>query len=278
MRMSVLGVMLLIAAQSASAAIQYEFRQTTSSDAEGAEASDCSGRAVIDGEKARVEFVNCNSYASGTYVLTTNGSRVLTFVDPAKKSFADVNAAAVASALGTTQISIANKKANMTEMPDHPVIAGIPTDHYRLTLDYDITVTFGNVPLTQTVHTIIDRWTTMSFGDAAETFLSSGVLHTGNADIDDLVAIENAKGKGFPLKQTMQTTMVNNRAQTSKSKLAVSRSTTVTRELTVTSIAPVAKVAATAFTVPPGFHRADPVRDDTQKTPVTTLSMEPSGQ
>ncbi len=278
MRKSVLGVMLLIAVQSAPAAIQYEFRQATSSDAEGAEPSDCSGRAFIDGEKSRVEFIECNTYSPGSYVLTTNGSRILTFVDPAKRSYVDVNAGAVATALGTTKITITNKKVNTTEMPDHPVIAGIPTDHYRITLDYDITVTFGSLPLTQSVHTIIDRWTTMAFGDLTETFLSGGALRTGNPDIDELVAIENAKGRGLPMKQTVHTTLVNHRAKESKSKLAVNRTTTINRELTVTSITPVARLAANTFLVPPGFRRADPVKDDTQKAPMQTLSMEPSGQ
>jgi len=276
MRVRVLGVVLLFAVQTASAAIQYEFRQTTSSDAEGAQAVDCGGKAIIDGEKSRVEFVNCNSYPVGSFVITTNGSRVLTFVDPAKKAFADVNAAAVASALGTAKIAISNKKVSTTEMPDHPTIAGIPTDHFRLTLDYDITVTFGSTPLTQTVHTLIDRWTTMSFGDVAETFLSSGAVRTGNPDLDALIAIENVKG--FPLRQIIRTTTVNNRAGTVKSSLVVNREVTITRELAVTTVQPVAKVADATFMVPPDFHRADPVRDDTQKTPVTTLSMQPSGQ
>jgi hypothetical protein len=278
MRKSVLGVILLMAVQTASAAIRYEFRQTTSSELEGAQATDCSGRAVIDGEKSRVEFTNCNAYPSGSFVLTTNGSRVLTFVDPAKKSYADVNAGAVASALGSTKIVISNKKVNTVEMPDHMVIAGMPTNHVRLTIAYDITVTFGNLPLTQSVQTVIDRWTTMAFGDVAEIFLSGGALRTGNADIDDLFAFENARGKGFPMKEIMRTTTINNRAQAVKSNLTVSRSVTVTRELEVTSVQQVAQVAANIFEVPAGFHRADPIKDDTQKSPIQTLSMEPSGR
>ena len=278
MRVRVLGVMLLFAVQTASAAIRYEFRQTTSSDAEGAMAIDCSGKAVIDGEKSRVEFLTCNAYPPGSFVITTNGSRMLTFVDPAKKTFADVNAAAVATALGSTQITVANKKVNTTEMPDHPVIAGIPTDHYRLTLDYDISINFGNTPLTQTVHTIIDRWTTMSFGDIAETFLSSGAVKTGNPDLDDLITSESAKGRGFPLKQIIRTTAVNNRARAIKSELVVNRTVTITRELGVTTVEPVAKVAEGTFVVPLGFRRADPLRDDTQKQPIQTLSMQPPGQ
>jgi len=282
MRKSVLGVMLLLIAlvtvQSASAAIQYEFRQLSSSDMEGAEQTDCGGRAVIDGEKSRVDFVNCNSYPAGMFVLTTNGSRLLTFVDPVKKSYVDVNAAGVATALGTTNITITNKKVSSVEMPDHPEIAGIPTTHFRLSLDYDITITFGTVPLTQSVHTIIDRWTTMAFGDLGETFLSGGVLHTGNADLDDLVSVENAKGKGFPLKQTVHTTMINGRMQKVKSELAVSRTSNVTREFLITSINPVARAASSAFIVPLGYHRAEAVKDDTQKQPFQTLNMEPSGQ
>jgi hypothetical protein len=278
MRKSVLGVILLMAVQTASAAIRYEFRQTTSSELEGAHATDCSGRAVIDGEKSRVEFTNCNAYPSGSFVLTTNGSRVLTFVDPVKKAYADVNAGAVASALGSTKIVISNKKVNTVEMPDHPVIAGMPTNHIRLTIAYDITVTFGNLPLTQSVQTVIDRWTTMAFGDVAEIFLSGGALRTGNADIDELFAFENASGKGFPLKEIMRTTTINNRAQAVKSKLNVSRMVTVTRELEVTSVQQVAQVAANIFEVPAGFHRADPIKDDTQKSPIQTLSMQPAGQ
>lgn len=280
MRKSVLGVMLLIAAQAASAAVQYEFRQTTSSDMEGAQATDCTGRALVDGERSRVDFVNCNAYPAGTFILTINGSRNLTFVDPNSKSYADVNAGAVAAAIGSKQIVISNKKFSTTEMPDHPVIAGLPTDHYRLALDYDITVTFGNMPLTQSVHTLIDRWTTQSFGDVEETFLSGGALKTGNPDIDELMSMENARGKGFPLKQTVRTTTINTRAPSPTSKLASAarRSVTVTRELLVSSIAPVAKVAASTFLIPPGFHRADPQKDDTQKAPMQTLTMEPSGR
>ena len=276
MRMRVLGVILLFVVQTASAAIQYEFRQTVTSDAEGAQAVDCAGNAVIDGERSRIEFVNCNAYPAGSFVLTTNGSRILTFVDPGKKTFADVNAAAVASAIGSTRIAISNKKVNITEMPDHPVIAGMPTDHLRLTLDYDITVTFGTIPLTQTIHTMIDRWSTMSFGDVAETFLSSGAVKTGNPDLDDIIATESTKDKGFPLKQIIRTTAVNNRAQAVKSQLVVSRSVTITRELSLTSVQPVAKVTDATFTVPAGFRRADPVKDDTQKTPVQMLTMQPS--
>ena len=125
---------------------------------------------------------------------------------------------------------------------------------------------------------MIDRWTTLSFGAVAEPFLSAGALKTGNPDLDDLINAESAKGKGFPLRQIIRTTAINNRAKAVKSELKVSRSVTITREMNVISLEPVTKVADGTFAVPLGFKRADPLRDDTQKQPIQTLSMQPAGQ
>ena len=275
MQKSLVAVVLLFVAGRASAGIQYEFRQTTQSDLEGGRPTECAGRAVIDGARSRVEFLSGDLYPPGTFVITKDGSRTLTFVDPSKKSFAEINAAAVANALGATKINITNQKVEMTTMPDHPVIAGIPTDHYRLAIDYQITVNFGSLPLTQMVHTLIDKWTTQAFGDVGETFLSGGALHTGNASIDDLLSAENTKIKGFALRQTVQLTTVNNNA-TAASKLGVNRMVTQTREMLVTSIQSTPQVAASQFVVPVTFHKADPLIDDTQKAPMQVLSMEPA--
>ena len=266
-------------APSATAAIQYEFRQTTTSDLESIPASDCVGRAIIDGDRSRVEFVSGNTYPPGTYIIATNGSRTMTFIDPSKKSFVEVNAASVATAIGARKITVTNKKIDLTKMPDQTTIAGFPTEHYRLIMSYDITVAFGSLPLTQTVKTTIDKWTTSAFGDVGDTFLAGGALRTGNPDLDDLVSAENSNIKGFALKQIINVTTINNRVQsTSESQLKVNRTVTQTRELLVTAVQPTATIGLATFTVPLTFHKAGPVHDDTQKAPVQTLTLEPSGQ
>jgi len=266
-------------APSATAAIQYEFRQTTTSDLESIPSTDCAGRAIIDGDRSRVEFLAGNAYPIGTYIIATNGSRIMTFIDPSRKSFVEVNAASVASAIGARKITIANKKIDLTKMPDQTTVAGFPTDHYRMIMSYDITVAFGTLPLTQTVKTTIDKWTTTAFGDVGDTFMASGALHTGNPDLDDLVSAENSNIKGFALRQVVSVTTINNRAATAgQSELHVNRTVTQTRELVVTSIQPAAKVSLATFIVPVTFHKAGPVQDDTQKSPMQTLSMEPSGE
>jgi hypothetical protein len=271
-------MLLIITAPSAFAAIQYEFRQTTSSDLESIPATDCVGRAIIDGDRSRVEFLSGNAYPAGSYVIATNGSRSMTFVDPSRKSFVEVNAASVASSIGTRKITIANKKIDdVIKMNEQTTVAGLPTEHYRLIMSYDITVDFGNLPLTQTVKTTIDKWTTSAFGDVGDTFLAGGALRTGNPDLDELISAENSKIKGFALRQVVNVTTINNRAlQSGQTQLKVNRTVTQTRELLVTSIQPLAQLGLATFTVPVTFHKADPIHDDTEKTPVQVLSMEPS--
>jgi hypothetical protein len=271
--------LLVVTASSAPAAIQYEFRQTTSSDLESIPSSDCAGRAIIDGDRSRVEFLAGNAYPPGTYMIATNGSRIMTFIDPSKKTFVEINAASVTSSIGARKITIANKKIDVTKMADQVTIAGFPTEHYRMVMSYDITVAFGSMPLTQTVKTTIDKWTTTAFGEVGDTFLASGALHTGNPDLDDLMSAENTNIKGFALRQTVNVTTVNSHAaQNTTSQLHVNRTVTQTRELLVTSINPAAKVGLATFSVPLTYHKAGPIHDDTQKAPVQVLSMEPEKQ
>jgi hypothetical protein len=274
-RVLVVVALLLAAVQSLSAAVQYEFKQTTHSDIENVPTTDMTGRGVIDGDRSRVEFLSGNAFPPGTYVIA-DGARTLTYVDPSKKTFVEVNAASVATVIGSARISVANKRVGLTQLDDHPLIAGLPTDHWRLTIDYDITVAFGTIPLTQTVHEIIDKWVTQAFGQVAETFLASGGVRTGNPDLDDLIVTENTKIKGFALRQTISVTTFNKNAPVFGSQLKLSRSMTQTRELTVTSIEPRDTVPPELFTVPANYRKPDPLKDDTQKAPLQILSMQPA--
>ena len=276
MRRVMLGVVLVLAVQNANAAIEYEFRQISHSDLENVGPTDFSGRALIDGDRSRVEFLAGTGYKAGTYVISTNGSRTMTFVDPAKKAYLDVNAGTVASTVGAAKFTITNKKVDLTKMDDHPIIAGLPTDHYRLSLSYDITLNVGELTLTQAVTSLEDKYVTGAFGEVSSTYLAAGALKTGNQDLDDLIEIENTKVKGFVLKQVSSTTTTNNSKPVPGSKLQVSRTNTTTREITVTSIQPKAAVNMAVFMVPVGFHKADITKDDTTKAPFHVLSLEPT--
>lgn len=278
MKNGLLAISLLLGVTGVQGAVQYEFRQTFHSDVESMPSNDMTGRGIIDGERYRVEFLSGTAFPSGSYVIS-NSSRQQIWVDPSKKSYVEVNAGSVASAVGASHITISNKKIDLTKMPDRPIIAGLPTDHYRLVMSYDIALPFGQIMLKQSVTTVIDKWVTMAYAGVAEAFLTGGGgVRTGNADIDEINDAENTQIKGFPLRETMEITTVNANGRASGSQLEMKQVHTQTRDLTVTSIESKPDVSAALFQVPPGFRKADPLRDDTQKTPVQVLSMEPEKQ
>ena len=163
----------------------------------------------------------------------------------------------------------------MTRLDDGKVIAGIPTDHYRLTMTYDISVTFRSMPLKQSVRTIIDKWSTVRFGDIADVAFGSPV-QTGNDKIDELISAETTKIKGFPLRQMVSITTINNTGQTLGSKLVVPTTRTKTRETTVTAISEMA-ADDKMFRVPKGYQRTD-FTDQVSKSQTQILSTSSSPQ
>lgn len=270
------GITVLLAAFSAFGGVQYEFLQRSQSEVETVPSTELSGRAVIDGDRSRVDFISStNSYPPGAYVISTNGSRTLTYVDPLMKSYTEVNAGAVAAAIGTSNIKVDNLKSSVVRLDDHPEIAGVPTDHYHLTISYDMTVTIRSMPLKQNIHTEIDKWTSLAFGDIAETFLSNSGVHTGNVQIDQLIDIETTKVKGLPLKQVIKTTLTNLQGSMPNSELKLPGTRTMTREMVITSIRQ-ATPDPSVFAVPLTYKKTDGELAKAHSTEVTILSFEPS--
>ena len=259
---------LVLVALPAFGAIQYEFVQKNTSADSVEPVSDLTGRAVMDGQRLRIDFLGGNLYPPGTYVVSTDGSRRLLFVDPTKEWFTEVNTASMATALGTSNIRISNLKSSLETRDDRPVIAGYPTDHSRLTITYDISVTVKAIPLKQHVRTEVDTWSTTQFPSASAMSFLSG-LRTGNPDIDKLLDVETTRLQGFPLRQTVTTRAVADVPGRSEIKTPTSR--TLVREMWVTSIREVPPDAA-LFTVPAGYRRAD--AQDAPRAARETLSFD----
>jgi hypothetical protein len=269
-----MGVVVVLMAQAAFGALQYEFIQSNRSDSDGLPAMDMSAKAVIDGSRSRVDFISGNAYPPGTYVIATDGARKLRFVDPTQKSYTEVNTLTIASAIGMSNITVENLTSSVTKLDDRPIIAGIPTDHYRLTLTFDITVVFNARPLRRTIRTEIDKWTTVRFGNITDQV--SRTLETGNAKIDELIAKETTQIAGFPLKQSIRVTAVYNAKTPVKTNLSIPNTTTLTREMTVTAIRETA-VDDSFFVVPAGYTRAE-FADRVPKPQTQVLSLEPASK
>jgi hypothetical protein len=261
----------LLVAIPADAAIQYEFMQTNTSDDSVSPSSDLTARATVEGAATKVEFLSGTIYPPGTYVLTTDGFQRLYFVDPSKQWYTEVNAAGIASALGAAGISIKNFKAQTETLPDRPVIAGAETEHQRVTLTYEISVTMKAIPLTQQVRTEIDVWTTQKFGPLRNEFLYRG-LRTGDPDLDKILDAEVARVPGFPMRQLVTTRTKYDLPI--RSNLNAPTTRTITREMWVTAIRET-QIPATTFVLPATYRRAD--QPELPKAATQVLTFEPEG-
>jgi hypothetical protein len=270
------GVAVLLVAQTVTAGIEYQFRQVRRSEVETVPSLDITGKAVVEGERSRVDFTGGTPYTPGSYVISVDGARNLTFVDPAHKTYAEVNLAGLAGAVGAARIEITNLKSNVENLADHPTIAGMPTNHARLTVKYDITMKIGTLALKQKVQTIIDKWSTNAFGDVNDTFLASGSLHTGNSQIDEILDAETTKIKGFPLRQLVQVTTTSQNSRLNSSELKFSPTRKQTTETVVSSVESRA-IAPSAFQIPATYTKQD-LQKKGEETPVRMLSLEPSGE
>ena len=84
---------------------------------------------------------------------------------------------------------------------------------------------------------------------------------------------------GFPLKQSVRITATNalmDRQRSNRSKLTVPQTTTLTREITITSIRETNKVEEALFVIPSGYTRAD-FAERVPKSQTQVLNLEPSG-
>jgi hypothetical protein len=274
MNKSLLAIAVLLAARTGLAGIEYDFRQTTSSQIEAVPSSEYTGHAIIDGDRSRVEFRTGNFAGSGVYLISTNGSRNQIWVDPSKKSYLELDTGGVASVIGTTHLKLTNKKVDSVLRDDHPLIAGVRTDHYTLNITYDITLYMGSLPVTQSVAEVIDKWTTNAYGDIADSYNSGGGLKTNNSELDELISQETTKIKGFALRQTATITTTSRNPSVQGSALKVNRTVTQQSDFEVTSINPRVSVAAGLFVIPTGYHKAQPLQTDDVNQ--RTVPLEPT--
>jgi len=272
MKRTLLGLALTLIALPSIAAIQYDYTQKSITEDAVLPTTNLGARAVVDGTRTRVDFLSGNLYPPGTYVVSSDGARLF-FIDPAKRWYTEFNATGAVSAIGASNIRIENLRSELKDLPDRPKIAGVETTHRQLTLDYDVTVTMRALPLKQSVHTVIDSWTTTQFGDLALNVLASGA-RTGNPEIDSLMDLETTKLTGFPLRQTVtiRTTLLTRAVE---SQLKVNPTRTVMREMQVSSIQEMEAKPAD-FAIPAGFVRAGV--GERPRTATQVLTFEPQGK
>ena len=239
----------------ANAGVQYEFRQTTRSDMDPQQRPGVTGRGIIEGQKSRVDFHSGSEYGPGTYIVSDDGGKRVRVVNTNDKTYAELDVASAASAIGSRKIRVENLKTDFRKLDDKTIVAGLPTEHYRLIARYDMTVSFGELSITQSVETTVEKWTTAAFGDVAQSFFASGLLKTNNPELDALIEAETGKFAGFPLRQVV-TVLTTAKETPQQSRLPVKPQRRQVSEMVVTAIE-ARDLPASQFAVPAGFKKVD---------------------
>jgi hypothetical protein len=261
MKRVVWGLILVTVATAAEAAVRFQFRQTSRSDFQGAPPSDITATAIVDGTRSRIEFPTGGpGYARGSYMIADQFTGNVSLVDPEKRTFRSMNLGNQLSSAARSGITISNLRSTAKDLPDQPVIAGIPTRHSRIEIQYDITVVIASIPLKQSVTTVIEEWSTEAFGDIRGALQASSSLRTGNPQLDEMLQAETSKLRGLPMRQIVTITTRSEARRNANSELKVNPTKMQISELLVASVETIPSSEA-HFIVPPTFHRVEETAD-----------------
>jgi len=253
--------LLLLFAATAQAAVRFHYRQTSRSDFQSAPPSDITATAVLDGTRSRIDFKSGGGYAKGSYMIADQFTGNATLVDPGKGTYSEMNLGSQLSSAARNGVSIANLKSEVKRLADRPVIAGLPTEHYRVEISYEMTMVVASLPLRQTVTTAIEEWSTSAFGDVRNALQNSSALRTGNPQLDELLQAEVGKLRGLPLRQVVTITTRSESKRVPNSKLQINPTKSQVSEMIVTAIETVPG-SELLFVVPSTYRRIDESRTD----------------
>lgn len=246
------AVMAVVAAGQAWAGITYQAR-TTAEGTKGADMQSNLVRAWVDGNSAKVEFVESNNpmMGKGTYLVTSDGSKTLFLVNPKEKTYSKFDLD------GITQIAGGAMKMMHAKFSDPKVeplgeesgglVVGIPTTLYRYRVSYTMSMSFMGMKTSNQTVEEYETWVAPKLVEAAlGIWLRRDAPKTGNADLDALVRAQRSRWQGFPLKQRTVQTVTDNKGKT--------QVTTTTME--VIDWQP-AVIPASTFGIPAGFKETD---------------------
>lgn len=256
---------------SADAALRYEYREDVIAE-NSIDTKKMTARAVLDGDRGRIDVLSGNRYAPGSFILRDGDVRLF-FVFPDRKQYNEIPIQKGPNRETANKVTITNPQISFEELADGPVIAGYPTRHYRLKTSYEMSMKFGTVVVRQKVEATVDKWTTTAFDAAIAKYQDDSELGTGNSEVDLLIQTEASKFKGLALKmRSVVKTTPEQRMQGSKLNLPSSRQRI--REMEVSKIEEV-KVSPDIFTIPADFKLST---DTAPAAAAHYLTMEPTDQ
>jgi len=211
-------------------------------------------KGLADGERVRIEFIEGHNPMTqpGTYMISRDGGRTVYLVNPAERSYMEMDMEKLAGAAGDMMgalggmVSIDVRDHTVETLHDGtgPQMLGYPTRHVKLKSSYTLATRVMGMSQTQKQVREDEIWSTDKIDlQGLMAWADMQAMRTGHESLDKLIAAEMDAVKGFPLKRvTRQQTEQRGRVQEA----------TTTFEVTEIGSA---RPAADAFTVPEGYER-----------------------
>jgi hypothetical protein len=265
---------LLFSATPLSAGLRYEFTKSVRTE-ETSTTTNLVARAVVEGEMSRLDVLAGNRYEPGSYIIT-HGDRRIYVVDPAKKSYVEYTSNQN-NPINPERVKIIDPKVTFTEIDEATptLVAGYPTRHFRLKLQYDITVLVGTITIRQNVETVIDKWMTTAFDSVISDYRDNlEDFKTGSPAVDTLLEAEATRFKGLALRERVEiVTRIEKKSRNVNNNLPSTRKHT--SEMVVTKIEQV-QVSPNYFVIPVEYTKGS--ADKAPSTTTQYLTMQPDRQ
>jgi hypothetical protein len=248
-----LALTLAAGAAPADAAISYVAE--TKAEGVGAEMQTNKVRAVVDGAKARVEFLESGNpiMKKGSYLLTTDGAETMLLVNPKDEVYSkwDLDAmmgvagGALKMARGFVKMSFSDPKVEKLVEEAGPTLHGLPTTHVRYRTSYTMEMSVLGRKNSSATVTEEDLWVTTALdAPALGAWLRKDPPKTGDENLDKMMRLEMGKVSGFPLKRVTTSTSTDK-----EGKRQVTKTTMEVTELDRSATAPPG-----SFQVPAGYE------------------------
>ena len=241
------AIFLVFAVTSASAGVSYDFVSVTS----GLTPQTIRGTVEAEAGNMRVEFASGDGvlFKKGSRAVTSNGGQTLAVIDPASKSFYELNLSSLLGGAdgllkqfgGMVKFDVRNPKVNVRESGSGPVIAGYATKKSNVTSSYELIVDAMGQKVPIKMQMASDVWWTDRLAAELTNPLQMRGMRTGIDALDKMLETQTKTIRGFPLKQVTTTRVVMaGSTMTSKTTSEVSNVRRVT-------------IAPARFLVPAGY-------------------------
>ena len=231
------------------AGLSYDFEITTT----GAGARTMSGSVRAEGSKLRINMGKGDGllFKDGSVIVSVDGGQTLAVMDPAAKSYYEVNFGELLGDAGGlmkqfgASVDIENPKVKVSDGGDAGTVEGYPVKKSTLDSSYDMVVNVvgSRMPVRINMQTEV-LWTDR-LGSEFTNFLQMQGMRTGIDALDKMISAQTGHIKGFPLQQKT-TTRVDMNGNTMTST-ASSKVTKIQK----------AKMDASEFALPAGYSKTE---------------------